>query len=152
VKRFLWNAYNLTPKFLKKFETTNTWSDTVTNWKQANSSAANQVEYVCGLVVSPVKATSNIIATTTSATVVFPGSGIGVDSTTVNSADRSMFIPMTSGVNLYTSCSGEYYGNPGLGYHKLVWIIWGVLGGTFSGDGGDADNRIHAGITAEILC
>ena len=54
-KRFLWNYYNRIRKTLTKVSADSTWTYTTETWRQANNSAANQVEFVIGLMEDTVE-------------------------------------------------------------------------------------------------
>ena len=87
-KRFLWNYYNRVPRNLKSVETTNTWTYTLATWRQSNNvttTGVTRVECVIGVAEDEVRAEAhNAYITNTSAVIL--SNGIGIDITTVNSA------------------------------------------------------------------
>lgn len=76
-------------------------------------------------------------------------SGIGIDSTSVNSAQLSGVNVVTSLVN---ASGAEYVGTPGLGYHYAAWLEWSTASGTTTwyGDAGIAGNVFQAGMIGFI--
>lgn len=120
-KRYLWNYYNRVSRPMKVVEATNTWSYTTAAFHQANASAANQLDYVQGVSEDYVEAYVEGIAVQTGATLTC-NVGIGVDSTTVNSAVLNKIGYEATVVGAYTFPSAEYKGFPGVGRHTLVWL------------------------------
>jgi hypothetical protein len=83
-KRYLWNYYNRVRRTMSRLETTASWTYTTAAFRQANGSALNQLNYVCGLAEDEVEATVQASATS-SAGSAYMQVGIGVDSTTTGS-------------------------------------------------------------------
>jgi hypothetical protein len=114
-KRFVWNAYNQVTRVLKNVtETTSSWSYTTVAWRQANANAANQLDMVIGLSGSLLDA--RVIASAdTSAGGSFATVGIGINSTTVNSAqDQTTTVglnrtPITAGLKHYPAIGRQFY-------------------------------------------
>lgn len=130
-KRYVYNYYNREPRPLFRSESTNSWaSDTA--YRPANNDANNSIAYVAGdasLFVSvrvQGLATANVGVTNVSV-------GIGVDSTTVNSA---VVFGANATVTFATQVSAEYRGSPGLGWHVLTWLDIANAASTFYGDAG----------------
>lgn len=132
-KRFVWNMYNRVPRPMRAVDTTDSWSYSST-WRQANANAANQLAYVCGLAVDMVSANVTCAAYSSGGNSWAPV-GVGVDSTSVNSAQVFSGVTISSNVALASRC--EYRGIPGLGYHYLAWLEYGTVATTtWYGDNG----------------
>lgn len=145
VRRGVWNMYNRRPRAVCRKET-GQWNYTTATWRQANASTANRLEYVCGIAEDAVRVTVQGMVTNGSAATV--AVGIGVDSTTANSADAY-------GRN--TSANVEqihafYTGVPGVGYHYLAWLEYSSATGTTTWYG-DASNptAYQCSISGEVM-
>lgn len=116
-KRFLWNQDNRTPRLLQVRESTANWSMTAGSFRPANNAATNCFEYVAGyagLFIEIDAHGQNAGATGQAA------QGIGIDSTTVNSAQ---IVQSNDGNSAQSQgCHSNYKGYPGLGYHKITWL------------------------------
>ena len=146
--RFLWNYYNRTSRFMRAVDTTDTWTYSTAAYRQANAAAANQLNMVIG--VSEDLVTADVMAAwiNGAASLVNAVSGIGVDSTTVNSAQIQC--TARAQANSVTPAPSSYKGYPGIGKHSLMWLEFGAGSGTqtwFGDNGGVGQN----GITGVIL-
>jgi hypothetical protein len=142
-KRFLWNRYNQAPRFMFVTDTTNSWTYSTATLRQANSAAANQLDYVVGDALSFIQCEASAFASTTT-TGGFE-SNVGIDSTTVGSAQVKGAAQLT---NAYVRVTGEYKGYPGLGRHALVWLEAGAGSGTQTFFGDDGGPFVTARISA----
>lgn len=119
-KRHVWNMSNRVLRTMVRVEPNGSWTYTTAAFRQANASAANQLDYVVGL------AEDNILCRLTgmfsnSTANVDAAIGIGVDSTTINSASISAE-GCNPAVNKVVALSADFLGIPGLGRHTLVWL------------------------------
>lgn len=131
-KRFVWNYYNRVPRPLNVTESTDSWTYSGTSYRVANGVAANSFEFVAGDDVN-LRAIVNTVATAAS-TGWGCSVGIGIDSTSVNSA--GLYGSLTN-ASLYFPCSAEYNDFPGVGYHRVSWLeISGGITITWYGDVG----------------
>lgn len=136
VKRFVSNLNNTIPREMLRVDTTDTWNYSTAAWQQANASAANQIEFVhCvagrSFIADVLGQVSNSGATGRNVAV-----GIGIDSVTVNSAQR---VEKNTVTNAATGSVKSYYNAyPGIGYHKACWLEYaaGADTQTWYGDGG----------------
>jgi hypothetical protein len=146
-KRFLWNYYNRTRRFFGVFDSTSSWSYTTAAWRQANNTAANKIEYVCGMQESIVEGVlcANVNQSTNSTVGLV---AIGLDSTTATSGLVAEAINSnTAAVN--QAMTVPYYQNALLGYHYLAWLEYGYAGGgSFQG----SLNGCLSGFLAGIEC
>ena len=135
-KRYLFNQYNRVKRLLKgAIETANSWTYSIGGYRQANANAANQLDLVIGDAAVLVEAMVIVHVKNSTSTGRTVTVGIGLDSTTTNSA-----IALGGETNNAFACQlrCNYSGNPGLGRHYLAWLEYG--GGadtqTWFGDGG----------------
>ena len=143
--RFLWNYYNRVRRYLSVVDTTDSWTYTTATWRQANGAAANQVNFVLGVSEDAVEAQTRAIASNTLNYGL--GTGVGADSTTVNSAQTGGMSGLTTARTLFGS---SYFGYLAAGYHYLAWLEYSIASGvtTWYGDVGEV--YIQTGLTANI--
>lgn len=144
-KRYLWNAYNRVPRHLVVTDTTDSWTYSTQTWRQVRATASNKVELVLGLTGSLVRARAYGLCSSDQA--AWFGSGVGVDSTSTNSAQT--FAAVIIYANDLHNSLGTYAGYPGIGYHYLAWLEIGYTGGTQT-HWGDAGQPAQTGLTAEV--
>jgi len=133
-KRFVWNMHNRVDRaMVNAKETTDSWNYTLAAYRQANANAANQLMYVVGLAEDAVQARVAAIRNTLAA-AINAVAGIGVDSTTTNSAAYFGANSTTNAIQV----TAEYVGVPGIGYHFLAWLEYSQATGTTTwyGDAG----------------
>lgn len=147
-KRFLWNAYNRVPRSLGVKDTTDSWTYTTATFRQVNNNTGNKVEYVAGLSIEPVKAV---------AIHAFAGSGVdcatgvGVDSTSANSAIvGATRMGATGGTGNYPLVA-DYRGYPGIGYHAINWLEVSQASGTTTWYGDQGRAYQQTGLQAEVM-
>jgi len=144
LQRFVWNHFNRQLRKLKVTEATNTWAYTTAAYRATNGSAANAFEYVTGDAALPLSADAMSILAGSGAGAAAT-SGVGIDSTTVSSAN----IMGVGGDTQQSNLPSSYLGYPGLGYHKITWLEYGNTGASFIGDDG-SPTIVQAGMTGEI--
>jgi hypothetical protein len=144
-KRFVWNAYNQRQRHLFKGDSTDNWVYTTQTWRQANNSTANQVEILVGRITF-IEAFVQVSAVNASGCNVFPG--VGVDSTTANSAQTMGGITGS----LAAPQRANYMGNISAGYHYLAWLEASQAFGTTLWYGDNGFPGWHqGGIHAKIM-
>jgi hypothetical protein len=142
--RHLWNAHHRVRRELQ-LKVAGSWNYSTGSWRQANGSAANQLDFLCGLSEDAVSArllTSVHNSTATSRNVAV---AIGLDSTTAGSSD-CIFQGVQAtqdGLNIGAS----YTGNPGLGRHVLTWLELGFGSDTQTWGSGS----FSSGLNGEML-
>lgn len=82
-KRFLDNIYNQEPRNAMVIETTSSWNYTTLTWRQTRATAGNRVEFVCS---QPKFIDCRVMAEAVNGSATNVASGVGIRSTTVNSA------------------------------------------------------------------
>lgn len=149
--RHVWNNYRrvLRP-MANATETTDTWNYTTAAFRQANANTANQLDYLVGLAEDAIIA--HAFGSHYSTNASGAKTGIGVDSTTVNSGQINN-LQDPSGNNVRTYHSAHYVGVPGLGRHFLPWLEWAFGSGTatFNGDNGAGGVPFQTGIIGEVM-
>lgn len=137
-KRYLWNVDNRVRRNLAAaLETADSYAYTTATLRQANANTANQLDYVCGLAEDEVEA--EVFANyqnTIAGTAVL--SGVGVDSTTVNSAQVFGIMGLSPVASQKFTSQAKYRGIPGIGRHYLPWLEYSTAAGTTTwyGDNG----------------
>lgn len=135
---YVWNMYNRVMEDALAQDTTDTWTYTTAAFQEARAQSTegtSRIGIIRGLDDETVEAT-NISAYSNSTAAVTATNGIGIDSSTVNSATNS---PTSSYLtNNGVTCTAVYKGRPGIGYHTLRRLEYSVAVGTCSwaGDGG----------------
>ena len=124
-KRFLCNCYNDVPRVCANpTEGTNSWTYSAAAFQQANANSANKFEIVRGLNEKPIQVWAENAFNNSTATQRNCGSGIGISSTTVNSAYLRVNTTGNNGQSGFPKSS--YFGCPGLGYYYLAWLEYGA--------------------------
>lgn len=143
-KRFLFNADNRVARSIRAIETTDSWTYSTAAWRQANNSTANQVAAIVGLAEEMVAI--DVRGFALDATAVEVSVGVGVDSTTANSA-RLMGVGIDPTVLYWTAVTAVYRGYVAVGYHYFAWLEYGKASGTvnWAGDNGRGDQDGGAG-------
>lgn len=147
-KRFIWNAYNRLPRKLKVTDTTDSWSYTTATWRQANNSAANQVEWIVGLSEDLVDLRVHGLANNATNNVNV-ATGIGIDSKNVNSADVYGGSALTTGMSVIPA---QYIGYPGIGYHYGAWLEISAATGTTNWRGDNGLTYQQSGMIGTVWC
>lgn len=148
-KRFLWNLYNQVPRPLYVVDTADSWAHTIDAFRQARGSSANQVEFVQGLP-QRVVANSRVYGGNSGSAILI-AAGIGLDSTTVNSARLCADATPAAGASV--ASTANYEAIVSAGYHYLAWLERGSATTgttTFFGDGGQPSNSLQNGLMATI--
>ena len=146
VKRYVWNAYNHVPRTMSVVDTTDSWTYSSATKRQAGGNAANQLDYVVGAATHEVQATVMAL-NSHNTTQVQTSVGIGIDSTTVNSA--VLFGTNVSSAT-YNQNHAHYRGTPGIGRHTLVWLEWTAGTGTTTWIGDSGGTNYQTGMIGTI--
>mgnify|MGYP000848236852 FL=1 len=142
-KRFVWNMYNRVPRVLRVLDTTNSWTYTTATYRPWNNSTSNRVEFVRGLSEDPVSL--RFVAAMTQAGTVSGAIGIGLGSTSVNSA----FIYGTAVPTFLLSMYAEYRDTPALGYNYLQPLEY-ATGATVTYYGDAGVTYLQSGAVGEM--
>ncbi len=149
-KRNLWNYYHRVPRAMRVVEATNSWTYNAASFRQANAAAANQLECMVGVSEDTAKvavkgARNNAGGGSGDLSIV----GIGLDSTTVNSAH--VFTSVLRADATGGTTEAQYAAPLAAGRHTLVWLEFGDVSSppTFYGDNGGA--QVQTGISGEVF-
>lgn len=122
LKRFVWNMYNRVVRSLVVTDPTASWTYATNTFRQANASAANQVEIVTGLDEECINLTVMCsIRPVTTATNAQLTVGIGEDVTNVNNGNISAFVASNS-TAVIVSAFCQLTKVPTVGYHFYAWL------------------------------
>jgi hypothetical protein len=146
-QRFVWNAKNQVDRFLSTTESTANWLYASATYRAAHGVTANSFEYVTGDVAAlhvyvhalAIGNAAGLIATT----------GVGVDSTTVNSAQIFGKTTETAGAGS-DSTHADYQGYTAAGHHTITWLESASATITFFGTNG-APPWQTSGMNGKIL-
>lgn len=150
VKRFLYNAYNQAQRQFLRNDATPTWAYSTATFRQANASASNQLAYVAGLVGSALDVTTMGIVANSTATYRIVYTGIGLDSTTINSGTTQELMRCNDSVVVGTPKS-FYTGYVQLGSRAVVWLEKGAGSDTQTWTGTEATGLYKSGIWGSIF-
>lgn len=148
VKRYVWNNYNRIRRPMSRNEGAASWTYSTAAFRQANANAANQLDLVIGAAEDAVRASVYNSVQNSTATQRIVHVGIGIDSTTVNSAQ----IDAGHATGTYeATVSAHYVGSPGIGRHTLVWLEWATGGDTQTWNASAFSASFASGITGELM-
>lgn len=136
-QRWVSNASNRVSRYMEALDTTDSWTYTLTTWRQARASASNQLDFVESLP-QPDQMTEAHLTVYVYSDVGGPMSaGIGVDSTSVNSAQLH---GTGTGPVTGVSALADYKGIIATGRHYIAWLESSQALGTTTwfGDAGSA--------------
>jgi hypothetical protein len=146
-KRFVWNAYHRVTQVLYVTDSTDSWTYGTSSWRSTNASTANRVEFVVGDASPSLFVRSMHLALSSSGTSNYLASGVGLDSTTVDSTQMRGSGTVDSAVK---QVWGYYVGHPGLGYHYVQWLEQSnTTSITLYGDNGDSTKYL-TGLLGEL--
>lgn len=144
LNRFCYNFYNQQSRPLLVNDSTQNWTSPIGGWHQARGQSTNNFNYVCGMtwekISVVVQACQSGINTSNNSV------GVGIDSSTVNSAGLYGSGGQNNGA---LPTLAFYKGSPGLGYHQIVWLEWIGTAGEFYGQANNIANQI-AGMAGEV--
>lgn len=148
VKRFVWNYYNRVDKSMLAVDTTNSWTYTTAAYRQANNSAANQLDFVIGISEDAIKAKVLGNAQNSGAAIV-GGIAIGVDGISLSTATQLLSSVILSTV---TTCFCFFDGFIAAGHHTLKWLEYSTAAGTTTWYGDNNSVTTQSGISGIIRC
>jgi len=141
--RFVFNAFNGVKRGLYVVESTNSWSYNTATWRQANGSTSNQVSIVQGLQQNYVSANVVVAYTNTGGGTI--AVGVGINSTSVNSAKTFGVLPNGS-----SQMSAFYEDYPVLGLSVIAWLET-ADGNPTTWYGDNGTTRMASGLTAQCI-
>lgn len=134
---YVWNMYNRVVEDALAQDTTDLWTYTTATYQEARAQSTegtSRIGIVRGLDEDSIEANNIAVASNSTANTAAT-CGIGLDSSTVNSAING---PAAAGANIVFALNAFYRGKPGIGYHTLRRLEQSTAAGTCSwgGDGG----------------
>ena len=148
--RLLWNYYNRVEKNLLVKDSTDSWTYNVDDtWRAMNTSTNNRVSFLIGWDEVIVKFSVHGLMSNSSTNE--GGLGLGLDSTSVNSANFFRNRDC-GGAGAVYNVGADYFKSPGIGFHYLQ--ILELSGGgtmTFYGDQAFPD-VVSCGGIGSIMC
>ena len=146
LSRLVFNNYNRVDRSMAVSETADSWSYTSATYRQANANTANSVRYVNGVAEEALVATANLHGFS-SAGAVTMATGIGINSTTTNSAQ--VYGAIATGVNTGSAVPAHYIGVPAVGLVTVNLLEASEASGTTTRYGDDGTpGLMAAGLTA----
>lgn len=152
-RRFVWNYYNRVVRNMQAIDTTNTWTYNSTTFRQFNNSTTDgvgQVSFVIGvsegLFTAKAYGFGQPAAASTKLYI-----GIGIDSSTVNSAQIKASQSIDGGFNYNGSSdaqTSEYQGVLSAGKHTVAPLEADTGNYTLHGD--DGNTNIQSGLLASM--
>ena len=127
--RYIWNYYNRVQRLVQLHESTTSWTYTSSSFHQVNASSNNQINCICGVQEDVIRLSACSI-TSNPNTGVNMQTGIGINSTTTNSAIPSAmkFSEQASGYAF--AVTAELTVLPTVGYSYYAWLEASPGGGT----------------------
>lgn len=122
--RFLWNYYHRARRGMSRAETTATWAYSTNTLRQANASTSNQLNFVIGVAEDTVEAQCSANAVGSGTTLRGVIVGIGLNSTTTNSAQVQVKGFSTTVAPVPSLAA--YNGVPAAGINYLAWLEAGA--------------------------
>ncbi|MEQ1771784.1 MAG: hypothetical protein ABL879_18320 [Devosia sp.] len=152
----VWNMYNRIPVSAFISDTTDSWTIAASAaWRQVRASAANQIEFTCGMDNGVnVEAHAYARAINSTATARYFATGVGLNSAASNGATITLGASCTSTID--GQASAHLVGQStavALGQNYLAWMERGdgTETQTFYGDNAVGSNGLQTGMTATIV-
>lgn len=148
--RYLWNYYHRVRRNMRAVDATASWTYNSAVVRQANANTANQLNFVIGVAEDSISAEARAQVSDNSGNSGEDNIGIGVNSTTVNSAQivsGGDFPNNTTAAGMHSYSVAKYSGTPAVGKNFLAWL---ESSGTSGSTGWIAG--INSGIVGEISC
>ena len=150
-KRYLYNYYHRAKKLFYKTDATASWNYTTGTYRQANASAANQVEFIQGVAEDAVDIAVSALVKNSSASLIQAQVGIGLDSTSAI-ATGVIATPTDLGVaNAYFTTQAKLTTVPNAGRHYAAWLEVSVASGTATWTATATSGAVAGGITGNIM-
>lgn len=148
LKRYLWNYYNRLPRRLQVLEATASWTYSTASYRQTRATASNQVDFVTGVAESPLLLTAQSYWSNSAATNRICYTGIGLDSTSANSANIVDPVSNYATASNFSAMRATYNAIPAAGKHYLAWLEYGGGGDTQTWRGANAPAQ--SGLTGSV--
>jgi hypothetical protein len=150
-KRYVWNYYNRVLRTLLATDATASWTYSTNTWRQANATTTNQIDCIFGVAEHPIEVNCFAHWSTSTGTGRFANTGIGVDSTSANSATLWDSATTNSGQPAMLT-HANYYDHPGIGRHYFAWLEKGAGADTQTWTGTGGSGNLLSGISGLHYC
>ncbi len=140
----IYNHYNKRQRTLRVVDTGDSLTNATAAWRSYLNNANNNIEILLGVAEALIRAENHGLGATSS---VAGGLGVGVDSSTVNSAQ---IMTGNFGSSVPTAGVAIYAGAPGVGSRVIHQLEYGGTGMTFYGDNNKVFNQ--AGLLVTYDC
>lgn len=121
-QRFVWNMYNRVDRELYIEDTTASWTYNSATFRQVRATASNKVEVICGQPMPFTARAFTLQMGLPAGTGVAMQPGIGIDSTSTNSAKGVAFLPFVTTSPQWNPAMAELDTVLSLGYHAINWL------------------------------
>lgn len=148
--RLVWNYYNRVFKQQTITYTGGNYTYSTATWRQTNGSTTYQVKNVIGYSEDIVKFVSTSF-TVNATTGAYVATGVGLNSTTTNSANTFGGFNPTSSSPVFPNI-GTYGGFLAVGLNTIAWLEIGGGVGTTTWSGTATNTNITPGMLGEIFC
>ncbi len=128
--RYLWNYYNRVARPMRAVEATATWNYTTPTWRQANNAAANQLNFVVGVVEDAVDSRVVSMASNGTANISITSAAIRYDDTPAPDAGCLFNSAMPAAAGSLVGLSAQLLKYPAVGKHYLAWLEYSTFAGT----------------------
>jgi hypothetical protein len=120
--RHVWNAYNRVQRHMFVVDAASTWNYTLAAIRQANGNAANQLDFVMGLIEDPIWAEVRSSASNTVGATFQVG--IGINTGTITYAPNQIRnFGYSAGAGHYATASAVLHRLPfSIGRYPLIWL------------------------------
>lgn len=143
--RLLWNYYNRILRSMRVQEATGSWAYSTNSWRQANASAANQLNMVIGVGEDAVNANLQVSVGNNTVTARSIYAAIGLDSVS-SIASSGLVASQTPGTLARITIYAQFNGRIADGYHYLTWLEFGAGSDTQTWLGGQ-----YGALSATVL-
>lgn len=148
-KRYIYNYFNRTIRDMKAVDATNSWNYSANAYRQANGSTANQLDFIVGVSEDAIYAQVTHAVSNSTASDRTTYIGIGLDSTTVNSALVFNKLVAVNAGNLPAGIA-TFNNIIAVGRHILTWLEHGAGADTQTWYGTQS-GVMQTGIVGSIL-
>jgi hypothetical protein len=124
--QLLWNYFNRLQTCMTVIDTTDSWNYSTASYRQTRAQTSNQGNFLLGISEDMVNCKAYGRASNSTTTGRDVRCGIGLDSTTANSAQLSPVNRVTSGFVTVQHMLAMYDGYIAAGYHYLAWLEYGA--------------------------
>jgi hypothetical protein len=146
-KRWCWNYYNRVTRPMRVIDSTDAWTYTSAAWRQANASAANQVDIVCGVAQDGIEVSVFAHCNNSSGNVQMSVS-VGENSTSSTATGALIGRLDNTNTSSVEPVQTTLRALPAAGRNYYVWLEYSQAAGTTTWYGDNGATNIQSGIVA----